>query len=643
VTNPLDESVPMLWVNSVPGVEDARFGHIQREISPGPSTESDYTNLIYASDGNVTDTQTATMVEEDGYEKAFFNDNFVVFAGGSGAEPASGELNDAALVMHTIHDPTPDQGSGGDSPLYGYAKCQWLRHARGELPGDPCSAMWGGSTVKGTVFQAAAGTMECGRLLAINSVSLDASQAVSTGRCPRGSDVDTANYIPGWTRRLLIGGCMIPTDPQYNSGAEVHVPQACYAPADYMKGCLFPTALNFDPDALQSGYCEWPTKGCTDPTAYNYNSLATEDGPCIAKVAGCSIYQGLHTGMVDEGKFVDGGPYSDKFAGGLPLGQLPLGIWEATTVYNRSTLLPYEPAATDPADCVIAIEGCMDTAAANYDPQATVDTGDWCRARIPGCMDSQESANFLADRTVDGGCIGKALGCTDPAAVNYNPRATFNDGTCKAAVTGCGHPMALNYESAVTEHRRFDCVWYNSPPPSPPLPPLAPGSTTRPYSRVLVASVFDVEVPAVLAPCTRKGPGWSKGACWAEAVMFKVRGKRFRTSVSAGSAIVDVSVDFDTEAEADAAVAILNDPAQMADIELDGLPYPTSITAVRSSGGDVSSSAIELDSAQAGAIAGGVSGGVIFLLLVAAAAAWWVLKGRPSLKKKKRSSVTPGE
>eukprot|EP00967_Tisochrysis_lutea_P091539 scaffold131511_cov24-Tisochrysis_lutea.AAC.1 len=62
--------------------------------------------------------------------------------------------------MNTIHDPTPDQGSSGDAPIFGYAKCQWLRHARGELPGAACSAMWGGSLVDGYVFQAAAGTME---------------------------------------------------------------------------------------------------------------------------------------------------------------------------------------------------------------------------------------------------------------------------------------------------------------------------------------------------------------------------------------------------------------------------------------------------------------------------------------------------
>ena len=189
----------MLWVNTVPGVEDARFGHMQLDISSGPSVASDYTNLIYASDGAVSDTQTATLVGSDGSETALFNDNYEVFEGSSG-DPAS-------LVMNTIHDPTPDQGSGDDAaPIFGYEKCQWLRHASQELMGASCSAMYGGSLVSGTVFESAAGTMECGRLLAMNNMAMDAYETFSAGRCARGSPVDTANYAPSWTKRLLVGG-----------------------------------------------------------------------------------------------------------------------------------------------------------------------------------------------------------------------------------------------------------------------------------------------------------------------------------------------------------------------------------------------------------------------------------------------------
>ena len=38
---------------------------------------------------------------------------------------------------------------------------------------------------------------------------------------------------------------------------------------------------NFDPEAVQSGICEYFTQGCMDITAYNYNSAATVRGACM--------------------------------------------------------------------------------------------------------------------------------------------------------------------------------------------------------------------------------------------------------------------------------------------------------------------------------------------------------------------------
>ena len=54
----------------------------------------------------------------------------------------------------------------------------------------------------------------------------------------------------------------------------------------YRVGCTDPTALNYDPVALQDdGSCEYPQNkryGCTDPTALNYDPTATfDDGSCL--------------------------------------------------------------------------------------------------------------------------------------------------------------------------------------------------------------------------------------------------------------------------------------------------------------------------------------------------------------------------
>ncbi len=77
--------------------------------------------------------------------------------------------------------------------------------------------------------------------------------------------------------------------------------------------------------------------------------------------------------------------------------------------------------------------GCTDPAACNYDPAATLD---------------------------DGSCDFACVGCTDPAACNYDPTATTDDGSCavndqcgvcggdNSTCGGCTDPAACNYDPA---------------------------------------------------------------------------------------------------------------------------------------------------------------------------------------------------
>ena len=53
---------------------------------------------------------------------------------------------------------------------------------------------------------------------------------------------------------------------------------------------------------------------------------------------------------------------------------------------------------------------------------------------------------------VDSDCIGTTdvLGCTDPAADNYDATATVDDGTCTYTVSGCTDPAADNYDATAT-------------------------------------------------------------------------------------------------------------------------------------------------------------------------------------------------
>ena len=48
------------------------------------------------------------------------------------------------------------------------------------------------------------------------------------------------------------------------------------------------------------------------------------------------------------------------------------------------------------------------------------------------------------------GVTSCGLGCTDPAACNYDPAATLDDGSCDFACVGCTDPAACNYDPAAT-------------------------------------------------------------------------------------------------------------------------------------------------------------------------------------------------
>ena len=79
--------------------------------------------------------------------------------------------------------------------------------------------------------------------------------------------------------------------------------------------------------------------------------------------------------------------------------------------------------------CGIAVAGCMDSTAYNYNPQATSDDGS-CEPVVEGC--TWESAdNYNPDaNTNDGSCYTTYYGCTDSLALNFDSGANTDDGSC---------------------------------------------------------------------------------------------------------------------------------------------------------------------------------------------------------------------
>jgi len=490
--------------NVVGGVEDSNYGGVQ-SVTPAWKggmklfTEANIVhNGVYGSN---TPHPTQTVAAYDNGVPVYMDQVTLVSNSAAASFAKVPETN-----IHAKEYVKRGFAGDGGGHAFAWGTCMWLRACNnpGEIMGSACSATLSNVVYSGFCFVSDVGTLECGRLSASDDeygdrpVSFDSplspnilpstagvvsvegaappttviSSTPGAGgsayRCPTGSPAKSLGSFV--SKRPLSAGCMISTDASYDALAEVHVPDYCAQPADFQKGCMLPTALNFDPTAKQVGECRFPTRGCMDPNAVNYNPNATMaadwDKPCIARIEGCTLASSvLHT---------------DVLANAL-------------------------------SSCVIAIEGCMDSTARNYDPAATYNNGTWCIPVAEGCMmplGEGLSANydFMATKHDDSKCVVARSGCNLTSAINTDPATTIAT-KCYFARLGCLNPAAINFgcpsfdydttcgddggdgEGKVTQHTPFTCKYTWNLVPSPPKPPTveAPGST---YT---ISSSFHVE------------------------------------------------------------------------------------------------------------------------------------------------------
>ena len=246
------------------------------------------------------------------------------------------------------------------------------------------------------------------------------------------------------------------------------------------------TACNYSPEAItDNGTCQYlddcgvcggdnsSCSGCTDPEACNYDAEATiEDGTCIlgGQALTISVGGGTWDGEIgwalesSEGVLLQGnagtstecvapGCYTfsmtDSYGDGWNGATYALtdadGNVVATGDLDSAQNGDGSTVGSDliqfgDADCGL---GCTDPAACNFDENAAFDNGT-CDYDCNGCTDP-EACNYNPDATTDdgscavnddcgdcGGDNSSCTGCTDAAACNYDPSALFDDGSCLA-------------------------------------------------------------------------------------------------------------------------------------------------------------------------------------------------------------------
>jgi len=251
-------------------------------------------------------------------------------------------------------------------------------------------------------------------------------------------------YNDGWDgATLTVGGLTYDAEAVYNVGS---------CP---VYGCTDSLAANFDAAAdTDDASCTYGVAGCTDASACNFDALATaDDNSCTYALAGFDCEGSCLSGSAVEVYMSDS--YGDGWNGNvLAIGTDSLtiesgdtgsatlcladgiytvtnggGLYGAEVSWSIDSVLfggsPFE-GSINIGD--VAVPGCTDSTAFNFDSEAGVDDGS-CVAVSYGCIDVT-AENFNADANTSDESCTYIPGCMDPTAINFTPSATEDDGSC---------------------------------------------------------------------------------------------------------------------------------------------------------------------------------------------------------------------
>jgi hypothetical protein len=202
------------------------------------------------------------------------------------------------------------------------------------------------------------------------------------------------------------------------------------------------TALSVQPPFIQTFFtyqgntycgdiCEEKIYGCLDSLAFNYiDSANTADD--------CFYYPGCISPAYLEYHVDTANAYYTDINIQDSCETLAMFGCTDTLAFNYDT-----SANVDNGGCLPVVIGCMQPVAFNYNPLAN--TPDTCIPVIFGCTNATSLNYDSLANTDDGSCIAIVFGCTDPVAFNFMPQANVDDGSCVPVVYGCTDPTMFNY------------------------------------------------------------------------------------------------------------------------------------------------------------------------------------------------------
>ena len=204
-------------------------------------------------------------------------------------------------------------------------------------------------------------------------------------------------------------------------------------PQGTVLGCTDEDYIEFSEEAnTDDGSCEIVAiEGCTDETALNYSEIATvNDNSCIPYIEGCMDNEYVEFNLVAT---------------------VEDGTCEIIAILGctDSEAQNYDELANlDDDSCIAHILGCTDDGFAEFNETATQDDGTCLTTAIFGCTDDV-AFNFNSAANVDDdSCLPYLSGCTDSDFIEFNGMANVDDGSCSIPVIyGCTIDYALNYNN----------------------------------------------------------------------------------------------------------------------------------------------------------------------------------------------------